>query len=164
MILVTGATGNVGRQVVNQLIDAGERVRAISRDPARAGLPAGVEVLPADLREPGGLPVALDGVDAAYLFPVRGHLGGFLSAARKAGLCRVVLLSSLAVTSSSLVRALSVARSAKVGRGLGRPGGPLRSRGEGRLWRSALPLVATCLRQQCRGFLADGETALRGVA
>ncbi|HEV7896787.1 MAG TPA: SDR family oxidoreductase [Planosporangium sp.] len=98
MILVTGATGNVGRQVVNQLLDAGEKVRAISRDPARAGLPAEVEVLRADLGEPDTLPAALRGVDRAYLFPVSGRLDGFLAAARDARLDRIVLLSSLAVT------------------------------------------------------------------
>jgi uncharacterized protein YbjT (DUF2867 family) len=98
MILVTGATGNVGRQVVGQLLDAGEKVRAISRDPATAGLPAAVEVLPADLSEPDTLPAALRGVDRAYLFPVHGRLGGFLAAAREARLRRVVLLSSAAVT------------------------------------------------------------------
>ncbi|MGC9667881.1 NAD(P)H-binding protein [Planosporangium sp. 12N6] len=95
---MTGATGNVGRQVVNQLLDVGEKVRAISRDPARAGLPAAVELLRADLREPGTLPAALRGVDRAYLFPVHGRLDAFLAAARAARLHRVVLLSSLAVT------------------------------------------------------------------
>jgi uncharacterized protein YbjT (DUF2867 family) len=102
MILVTGATGNVGRHVVGQLLDAGEKVRAISRDPARAGLPAGVEVLRADLREPDTLPAALRGVDRAYLFPVHGQLGGFLAAAQDARLRRVVLLSSLAVSFDQL--------------------------------------------------------------
>ncbi|NJC72569.1 NAD(P)H-binding protein [Planosporangium thailandense] len=98
MILVTGATGNVGRQVVDQLLEAGERVRATSRDPARAGLPAEVDVRRADLRDPDTLPAVLDGVDRAYLFPVPGQVGGFLAAARKAGLRRIVLLSSQAVT------------------------------------------------------------------
>jgi len=45
VILVTGATGNVGRRVVERLVAAGRGVRAVSRDPDRAGLPAGVEAV-----------------------------------------------------------------------------------------------------------------------
>ena len=81
MILVTGATGNVGRQVVEQLVGAGEKVRAISRNPERAGLPDGVEVVHGDLSRPETLPAALRGVDRAFLFPVFGQLGGFLDVA-----------------------------------------------------------------------------------
>ncbi|MGK5559334.1 NAD(P)H-binding protein, partial [Actinomadura kijaniata] len=44
MFVVTGATGNVGRHVVAELLDAGHKVRALSRDPATAGLPDGAEV------------------------------------------------------------------------------------------------------------------------
>jgi uncharacterized protein YbjT (DUF2867 family) len=44
-ILVTGATGNVGRHVVAQLVQAGQRVRALTRNPANANLPEGVEVV-----------------------------------------------------------------------------------------------------------------------
>ncbi|MFF0308182.1 NAD(P)H-binding protein [Streptosporangium sp. NPDC004379] len=98
MILVTGATGNVGRNVVRQLLDAGEKVRAITRDPARADLPGDVEVLPGDLTRPETLPVALRGVDKAFLFPVFGSLGDFLRIGAEAGLRHVTLLSSSAVT------------------------------------------------------------------
>ncbi|MGY0233942.1 SDR family oxidoreductase [Longispora urticae] len=97
MILVTGATGNVGRHVVTLLLEAGEKVRAISRDPATAGLPDGVEVLEGDLRRPETLPAALNGVDRAYLFPVHDSLGDFLAGAREVGVGRIVLLSSMAV-------------------------------------------------------------------
>jgi uncharacterized protein YbjT (DUF2867 family) len=45
VIVVTGATGTVGRQVVTWLSERGLPVRAITRDPAPAGLPEGVEVL-----------------------------------------------------------------------------------------------------------------------
>ncbi|MDZ5441934.1 NAD(P)H-binding protein [Micromonospora sp. 4G57] len=55
MILVTGATGTVGREVVSLLVARGERVRAVSRTPATAGLPAGVEVVAGDLAEPASL-------------------------------------------------------------------------------------------------------------
>ncbi|MEU2395005.1 NmrA family NAD(P)-binding protein [Streptomyces sp. NPDC007369] len=97
MILVTGATGNVGRNIVRGLLDAGEKVRAVTRDPETAGLPAEVEVLAGDLNRPEGLGPALEGVERVFLFPVFGALDGFLSAAKAAGVQHVVLLSSSAV-------------------------------------------------------------------
>ncbi|MEV6868590.1 NAD(P)H-binding protein [Streptosporangium subroseum] len=97
MILVTGAAGNVGANIVRQLLDAGERVRVITRNPRTRTLPDEVEVLPGNLTRPETLPAALDGVDRAFLFPVFGALDGFLDAARQAGLSHVVLLSSSAV-------------------------------------------------------------------
>ncbi|GAA1694477.1 SDR family oxidoreductase [Fodinicola feengrottensis] len=66
-ILVTGATGKVGRQVVSQLLDAGRPVRAAVRDPDRAALPAGVQVVQADLGNPDSIAAAADGVEAAFL-------------------------------------------------------------------------------------------------
>jgi len=48
MILVTGGTGTVGRQVVEQLFVADQPVRAVARDPDRAGLPDGVELVAGD--------------------------------------------------------------------------------------------------------------------
>lgn len=67
MILVTGATGNVGRQVVAQLRERGSPVRAVARDPASASLPAGVEVVRADLAEPGSLEPHLQAVESVFL-------------------------------------------------------------------------------------------------
>ncbi|GIH67667.1 SDR family oxidoreductase [Microbispora siamensis] len=98
MILVTGATGNVGRHVVEQLVEAGEQVRAMTRRPERAGLPDSVEVVRGDLAEPESLPAALRGTDRVFLFPMPGRLPGFLDAAKGFGLQRVVLLSASAVT------------------------------------------------------------------
>ncbi|MFE0377633.1 NmrA family NAD(P)-binding protein, partial [Streptomyces inhibens] len=46
MIVVTGATGNIGRSLVGRLLAEGAAVRALTRDPARAGLPAEAEVVP----------------------------------------------------------------------------------------------------------------------
>lgn len=66
-ILVTGATGTVGRQVVGHLLDAGEHVRALTRDPSRAQLPDGVEVVPGDLDDASSLTPVLRGVTAAHL-------------------------------------------------------------------------------------------------
>ena len=48
-ILVTGATGRVGRQVVQQLVKRGADVRVLVRDPSKASFPAGVEVVQGDL-------------------------------------------------------------------------------------------------------------------
>lgn len=71
-VLVTGATGRVGGQVVAQLGGTGAKVRALTRDPARASVVLGdsVEVIGGDLVEPDTLTAALDGVDAVFLvFP-----------------------------------------------------------------------------------------------
>ena len=95
MILVTGATGNVGRNVVEQLLAEGAEVRAISRNPGTAGLPAGVQVLPGDLTRPETLPAALDGVDRVFLFPAQ--VDALVEAAQEAGVRRIVLLSAAAV-------------------------------------------------------------------
>jgi uncharacterized protein YbjT (DUF2867 family) len=66
-ILVTGATGNVGRPLVDQLIAAGHRVRALTRNPATAGLPGAVEVVAGNLSDTAGLAKAFDGVTAVHL-------------------------------------------------------------------------------------------------
>jgi uncharacterized protein YbjT (DUF2867 family) len=66
-ILVTGATGNVGRQVVSQLLATDVRVRAMARNPDSAGLPRQVEVVRGDLTVPTSLDRCLDGVDAVFL-------------------------------------------------------------------------------------------------
>ena len=66
-ILVTGATGNVGRQVVAQLSATGCQIRALSRNPQSANLPKDVEVARGDLAVPGTLDIALEGVDAVFL-------------------------------------------------------------------------------------------------
>ncbi|MFI6818927.1 NAD(P)H-binding protein [Nonomuraea sp. NPDC050328] len=71
-ILVTGATGNVGRHIVAQLHAAGHEVRALSRNPAKAGLPAGVEVVAGDLTDISTLGPALEGVDAIHLITFGG--------------------------------------------------------------------------------------------
>lgn len=66
-ILVAGATGTVGRYVVDQLIRKGEKVRALTRNPLQANLPAGVEVVAGDLSEPSTLVSALVGVSGMHL-------------------------------------------------------------------------------------------------
>ncbi len=66
-ILVTGATGQIGREVVAQLTAAGLPVRALSRHPQRADFPDGVDVIAADLTAPESLDAALDDVGAVFL-------------------------------------------------------------------------------------------------
>ena len=67
-VLVTGATGRVGRVVIDLLIDAGVPVRALThRSEAAATLPADVEVVTGDLTVPESLDAGLRGVDAVFL-------------------------------------------------------------------------------------------------
>jgi uncharacterized protein YbjT (DUF2867 family) len=66
-ILVTGATGRVGRLVVAELLAAGVPVRALTRRPAAAELPSAVEVVAGDLTAPESLDAALQGVSAVFL-------------------------------------------------------------------------------------------------
>jgi uncharacterized protein YbjT (DUF2867 family) len=67
MILVTGATGTVGREVVEQLVAADEPVRAIARDPDRVALPDSVELVAGDLSDAVGIAPHLHGVDSVFL-------------------------------------------------------------------------------------------------
>src|SRR5262245_21667350 len=67
MILVTGATGRIGRHVVAGLVATGLDVRALVRDPARAALPAGVEAAKGDLSDSATFVPALQDIDAVYL-------------------------------------------------------------------------------------------------
>ncbi|MEW6023795.1 MAG: NmrA/HSCARG family protein [Pseudomonadota bacterium] len=70
-ILVTGATGNIGRKVVDQLVARGagqsHPVRALVRDPAKANFPAGVEVVQGDLLDVDSLRSAFTGVSTLFL-------------------------------------------------------------------------------------------------
>jgi uncharacterized protein YbjT (DUF2867 family) len=105
-ILVAGATGNVGTPLVEQLRAAGERVRALTRDPAKAQLPAGVEVVAGDLADPATLPAAFDGVRAAHLINVYGaDPAPIVAALREAGVSRVTVLRG-DVTKSPLEEAI----------------------------------------------------------
>ncbi|MEU7140253.1 NAD(P)H-binding protein [Nocardia sp. NPDC046473] len=98
MILVTGATGTVGRTLIEQLRTAGERVRATSRQPAAAHLPADVEVVRADLGDPTQLAAAMRGVDRVFLLStgpaIPQHDAIVARAAAEAGVARLVKLSS----------------------------------------------------------------------
>jgi uncharacterized protein YbjT (DUF2867 family) len=102
MIVITGATGNVGRPLVRALAASGEKVTAVSRRITEGTAPENVRIMRADLTRPGDLRPALEGADALFL-----HDGGtsadalqprnILDAARSAGVRRAVLLSSQGV-------------------------------------------------------------------
>ncbi|MER7013916.1 NAD(P)H-binding protein [Saccharopolyspora sp. NPDC000359] len=96
-VLVTGATGNVGRRVVARLLASGAQVRALTRNPDTAGLPGEVELFRGGLGDAEPLARALDGVDRVFLFPVPESTPTFVEQAAAAGVRRVVVLSSLAV-------------------------------------------------------------------
>lgn len=65
MIVVTGATGNVGRPLVRALLAAGEEVTAVSRRISAGDVPTGVRPQAADLTDPASLRPALAGADRA---------------------------------------------------------------------------------------------------
>ncbi len=102
-ILVTGATGNVGRHVVDQLVQRGAPVRALVRNPAKAAaaeLPAAVDVVQGDLLDVDALRRAFDGVSTLFLLNAVvpdefTQALVTLNVAREAGVERVVYLSVL---------------------------------------------------------------------
>jgi uncharacterized protein YbjT (DUF2867 family) len=69
MILVTGATGNVGRELMRLLLADGEQVVAVTRNPSTAVLPGGAHVVGGDPSRPATLASALGGVEAVFLSP-----------------------------------------------------------------------------------------------
>ncbi|MFC9733452.1 NAD(P)H-binding protein [Streptomyces roseolus] len=100
MIVVTGATGNIGRPLVAALAEAGEEVVAVSRNARPAGLPDGVRVVQASLGDFAGMKPVLEGADAFFIL-LAGEQNGpgepaaeLLDIAKGAGVKRVVLVSS----------------------------------------------------------------------
>jgi len=97
-ILVTGATGSVGRHVVEQLVQRGADVRALVRDPAKANLPASVTLAQGELLDVDAVRSAMAGISTLFL--LNGVVADeftqaliVLNAARDAGIERVVYLS-----------------------------------------------------------------------
>jgi uncharacterized protein YbjT (DUF2867 family) len=101
MILVTGATGNVGAEVAGMLAASGHPVRAMTRRPRDVRMPDGVEVVYGDAADPAGLGDAFHGIDRAFLMtaqpigsaPRPTHDINLAAAARRAGVTHIVKLS-----------------------------------------------------------------------
>lgn len=98
-ILVSGATGTVGRHIVSQLRERGESVRALTRDPQRANLSEGIEVVRGDLTDVEAFRRAVEGCDAVHFITFNGEFGETLTngpelvaAAEDAGVRRVSVL------------------------------------------------------------------------
>lgn len=103
-ILIVGATGNVGAELVPQLVKAGHAVRVLARDPKRAGerLGSNVEIVAGDLGHPASLASALRGIEIASLATTPSallyeHESNFIHAARQAKVRRLVKLSGYGI-------------------------------------------------------------------
>jgi len=108
MFLVTGATGNVGGELVRTLVSAGEEVRAlIRRDADRSRLPTGVEGFVGDLDRPGTLSAPPAGVRAVHLLSGYQDMPGVLAEIRRAGVEHAVLQSSSAVPGGDMSNAVA---------------------------------------------------------
>ena len=97
MILVTGATGNVGGELVRQLVAAQQPVRALVRKLDAGAWPAGVEPVGGDLAQPESLSGALAHARAVFLLGGYADMPGILEQIRRASIEHVVLLSSRSV-------------------------------------------------------------------
>lgn len=98
MILVTGATGNIGSALLEELRAVGVGpVRGLTRDAARAALPEGAEAVEGDFTDLVTLKAALEGVRSLFLVSRLGSDGDILETARQAGVEHVVLVSSITV-------------------------------------------------------------------
>jgi uncharacterized protein YbjT (DUF2867 family) len=99
-ILVTGSTGTIGSQVASQLQSQGREVRALTRSPEKAQLPAGITPVRGDLADVDSMRAALAGVSTLFLLApnVADELTQAmltLSVAREAGVKGIVYLSVL---------------------------------------------------------------------
>jgi uncharacterized protein YbjT (DUF2867 family) len=109
-VLVTGATGNVGSRVVQELRGRGVAARAFVRDPGRAAAILGpeVELAVGDFADPASVEAALRGVDTLFLAcgnvpPQVAYETGVIDAATRAGVRRLVKLSALGAEPGSPV-------------------------------------------------------------
>jgi (4-alkanoyl-5-oxo-2,5-dihydrofuran-3-yl)methyl phosphate reductase len=101
MILITGATGNVGSELVKQLFAKGESLRVVTRDESKvAHLDPNIERFVGEISSEATADRALDGVNRIFMFPLIIEQNNqsnnlLLSRAKKAGVKQVVMLSSL---------------------------------------------------------------------
>src|SRR5690349_4074750 len=111
MILITGGTGTSGQPIVQALLDRGERVRALSRDPEKAAKTLGddVEIARGDFSDPASLEAAMDDVDRAMLIvaslPDQSAMeSAFIDAAKRSGVEHIVKFSAVGADVKSPMR------------------------------------------------------------
>jgi uncharacterized protein YbjT (DUF2867 family) len=95
--LVIGARGHIGSVVLEELVAAGESVRASSRDVKLGDFPADVDVVEGDLSDPATFPAMLNRVRKVFLYVAGDQIEAFAAEARNAGVEHIVLLSSNSV-------------------------------------------------------------------
>lgn len=110
MFLVSGATGNVGGELVHALVSACEQVRALTHGDGSPAWPSGVEVVTGDLNQPDTLSSGLRGARGVFLLSGYADMPGLLSKIAGAGVDRVVLLSRRSPMYPSRPSTLSTSR------------------------------------------------------
>ena len=166
MILVVGATGTVGSEVVAALRARGAPARALVRDAARgrAALGEGVELAEADLGDPAGVRRAFDGVTRVFLLTANGpdqveHERAVLDAAAAARVERIVKVSAISAAPGSAASFLAAhGRAEALLERSGLPAVVLRPN----FFMSALLAAADTVRAEGRiyGSFGDGRLAM----
>lgn len=96
---ITGATGTVGKHIVKQLVEHGEKVRGLTRNPQKKEWSADIEWIKGDLNHPDVFKEALRGVDGLYLIGSTDKMGDdelitspdIITLAEEAGVKKIVL-------------------------------------------------------------------------
>ncbi|MFC8527304.1 NAD(P)H-binding protein [Nocardia sp. NPDC057227] len=109
MIVITGATGTIGSELVRVLAGRGAPVRAVSRRPETVRAPAGVRVVPGDYADPAAMAAAMAGAAAVFVLGVLGPDGAdadraLVATAVAAGARRIVKLSAIGTGDPTLGR------------------------------------------------------------
>jgi uncharacterized protein YbjT (DUF2867 family) len=106
MLLITGASGNVGGELARALVSGDEPIRGLVRE-GSATLPDGVEPVVGDLNDAASMSAVVDGVRAVFLLSGYPDMPGLLAVMREAGVEHVVLLSSGAVERGETTNAVT---------------------------------------------------------
>ncbi|WP_330251308.1 SDR family NAD(P)-dependent oxidoreductase [Nocardia sp. NBC_00565] len=109
MIVITGATGTIGSEIVRELAARGAPVRAVTRNPEQAQVPAGVEVIRGDYHDLDSMAAAMAGANAVFIVGVLGPEDAetdraLVGTARDAGVRRIVKLSAIGTGDPELGR------------------------------------------------------------
>ncbi|TCC60405.1 NAD-dependent epimerase/dehydratase family protein [Kribbella pittospori] len=107
MILVTGATGTIGSELVRQLVARGIPVRAMTREPGRMQPSAGIAITQGDFEDPASLRQATEDVREVFLLSAPGprvpvHDRAMVEAAAEAGVRKIVKLSAIGSTDEGM--------------------------------------------------------------